>query len=133
MSKIFLIIIFFVSLFFAAYPVYADPPPRAAEPASIVNLNDVINNLGIKFKGTSTIGEIVTAALNYIYAFAGIGLLIYLIIAGFAYLTSAGDPKKLEVAKGKLTTALIGFIIVITAFWVTQIANYVFKLGATLN
>lgn len=133
MSKIFLIIFFFLSLFLAAYPVYADQPPRAAEPASIVNLNDVINNMGIKFKGTSTIGEIVTAALNYIYAFAGIGLLIYLIVAGFAYLTSAGDPKKLEVAKGKLTTALIGFIIVITAFWVTQIANYVFKLGAALN
>lgn len=133
MSKILLIIFFFLSLFLAAYPVYADPPPRAAEPASIVNLNDIINNMGIKFKDTSTIGEIVTAALNYIYAFAGIGLLIYLIVAGFAYLTSAGDSKKLEVAKGKLTTALIGFIIVITAFWVTQIANYVFKLGATLN
>lgn len=102
--------------------------------ASIIDLdaimNSMVGDLGFKFGPGTTIGSIITAILPYLYAVAGFGLLIFLIGGGFAYLTSAGDPKRMEAAKNTITLAVIGFIIIIAAFWVTQIVNYVFGLKA---
>lgn len=82
--------------------------------------------LGLRF---TNLGDIISALLPYFYAFAGVGLLLLLIWGGFKYLTSAGDPKKTEGAKGTITAAVIGFAIVIAAYWLTQIVNYIFGLG----
>lgn len=75
------------------------------------------------------IGTIVSRAVPYIFAFAGFGLLLMLLAAGFDYLTSAGDEKKLETAKQRLTNALVGFLIILTAFWLVQIAAKIFGLS----
>ncbi|MBI5448697.1 hypothetical protein HY948_00015 [Candidatus Gottesmanbacteria bacterium] len=74
------------------------------------------------------IGKIINRAVPYVFAFAGMGLLLMLLAAGFDYLTSAGDEKKLETAKQRLTNALIGFLVVFTAFWLVQIASKIFGL-----
>ena len=57
------------------------------------------------------IGFIVEKALPYVFAFAGLGLLLMIVFAGFTMLTSAGDTKKLEAGKGRLTNGLIGFLL----------------------
>lgn len=46
----------------------------------------------------------------------GIGLFVMLLIAGFTFLFSAGDPKKLEAARGTLTNAVIGLVVIVTAY-----------------
>lgn len=74
------------------------------------------------------IGKVVSRAVPYVFAFAGLGLLLMLLSAGFDYLTSAGDEKKLETAKQRLTYALVGFLIIFTAFWLVQIAAKIFGL-----
>ncbi|MDX1372663.1 MAG: hypothetical protein R3321_09345, partial [Nitrososphaeraceae archaeon] len=56
-------------------------------------------------------------------------LLGYLILGGFNYLTSMGDPKKAEQGKQRITYAILGFLIIFVSFWIVQIADYVFKLG----
>lgn len=76
---------------------------------------------GFNFSGASTIADIISAALPYIFFFAGILLLVYFIIGGYKFMFSAGDPKKVAEGKGTLTNALIGFIVVFTAFWLVQI------------
>ena len=69
-------------------------------------------------KGAATIkgfekifSNLITVALE----FAGIILFIMFLVAGFKYTTSQGDPKALEGAKGTLTHAIIGLIILILA------------------
>ncbi|MEK7166350.1 MAG: pilin [Patescibacteria group bacterium] len=106
--------------------------------SSIVDLNAIIDNLvgqstGGKFRALTTLGGFMTKILPYLYAIAGFGLLAYLIFGGFMFMTSQGDPKKAEAAKTILTQAIMGFIIVFAAFWITQIINYIFGLGLTLN
>lgn len=76
----------------------------------------------------SDIGTLLTKATNYILAAVGIGLLLMLISAGFTLMTSAGDAKKMEMGKQQITNAIIGFIIVITAYWIVQIAGYIFGI-----
>lgn len=79
--------------------------------------------------GNLTPGEIVTRLLPYIFVIAGLLLLLYLVYAGFSYLTSAGDPKAVQAAKGKITSALIGFLIVFVAYWIVQALGII--LGIT--
>ena len=71
------------------------------------------------FGGASTtIGEFITKSgiLTYVFGAAAILLLVYLVIAGLGMMLSRGDPKAMQAAQGKITNALIGFIIVFFAF-----------------
>lgn len=69
------------------------------------------------------LGEIVSGLLPYLFAGAGLFLLLYLIFGGFQLMTSAGDPKKTQEAKGKITNALVGFFIVFISYWLVQIVG----------
>ena len=80
---------------------------------------------------STTLGTIVSLLLAYILPLAGIVLLLFLLFAGFQFLTSAGDPKKVEQAKERLTSALVGFVIVFAAYWIVQIVGAVLGLGTT--
>jgi hypothetical protein len=90
-------------------------------------IQGMLNMPGIGSKNP-TIGDIVSAAVPLIFGFAGLGLLLMLISAGYTFLTSAGDPKKLEQGKSRLTNALTGFIIVFAAYWIVQLTGAIFGL-----
>ena len=69
------------------------------------------------------VGHVVTAAIPYVFGFAGLVLLMVLIRAGFTFLTSAGDAKKLEMGKQQLTYALVGFLIIFSSFWIVTLVG----------
>lgn len=86
-------------------------------------------NLAIPGAGSNpTIGGILSAAAPLIMAFAGLGLLLMLISAGYTFLTSAGDAKKMEQGKHQLTNAIVGFFIIFAAYWIVQLVGAVFGL-----
>lgn len=86
-----------------------------------VNYREIENSIGLKFAG-GNIGNVISELTrNYILLAAGLLLLLYLIYSGFQYLTSAGDPKKTQEAKAKITQALVGFVIIFASFWIVQI------------
>jgi len=81
------------------------------------------------FKGLpTTINEIVSKAFPFIFALAGVGLLLMIIAAGFTLMTSAGDAKKMEAGKNRLTFAIVGFLIIFTAFWIVQLLGTMFGI-----
>jgi hypothetical protein len=80
-----------------------------------------------KFTGAN-IGTIVSKLVLYLFPFAGLIMLLYFLSGGYKYLLSRGDPKALAEAKGSITTAIIGFIIVFAAFWIVQIIGVVFGI-----
>ncbi len=88
--------------------------------------------LDFKFENAS-IGAIVSQALTYVFAFAGIGLLLAIIWSGFTLMLSAGDAKKMEAGKSMLTNAVIGFILIFAAFWIVQILGVVFGWPSVLT
>lgn len=51
-----------------------------------------------------------------VVALAGVALFVMLLIGGFHFLFSGGDQKKLEAARGTMTGAIIGIVIIVTAF-----------------
>lgn len=53
------------------------------------------------------------------------------LIGGFKYLTSGGDPKALEGAKGTLTHAILGLIVLVFAFLILVIIQAVTGVNVT--
>jgi hypothetical protein len=74
-----------------------------------------------KFNSGNNLTDIINALIPYIFVFAGLILLVFLIMGGFQLMTCGGDPKATASAKAKITNALVGFLIVFVAYWVTQL------------
>lgn len=105
--------------------IAAFDPTQIQVPSSggLLNLNDP--NLKI--------GTIISVILtNYIFYAAGLMLLVYLVMGGLQMMTSRGDPKALQAAQGKITNALIGFIIVVVSFFLVQILGSLLHLQGTM-
>lgn len=73
--------------------------------------------------GFDSLGTVITKAIPYIFAFAGFALLLMLVRAGYTFLTSAGDAKKLESGKQQITYALVGFLVIFASFWIVQVVG----------
>ena len=58
--------------------------------------------------------------VSALLAIAGILLFIMLIWGGFSYITSGGDPKKVEQARNTLTYAIAGMVVVALAFMILR-------------
>ncbi len=75
--------------------------------------------------------RIITAVLPYIFGAAGLALLIYMILGGLQLMTSRGDPKAAQGAQAKITNAVIGFVVIILAFFIVQIFGQIFGIENT--
>ena len=66
--------------------------------------------------------EIVGNIINIVLGFLGVLLLLYLLYAGFLWMTAGGETKKTEKAQGYIQDAVIGLIIILASF---AISNFV--------
>lgn len=82
-----------------------------------------------KLDKLNNVGDVISSAIPYVFVFAGLGLLFMIVGAGFSMLTSAGDAKKMEAGKNRLTYAIIGFLVIFVAYWGVQIAGLIFGLS----
>jgi hypothetical protein len=73
--------------------------------------------------GTKYISAIISGAISI----AGIILLFLLIGGGIAIIAGAGksDAKAVEQGKKTATSALIGFVIVFSAFWIVKLVELI--------
>lgn len=53
-------------------------------------------------------------------ALVGIALFVMLIVGGYGFLLSGGDQKKLEKARGTLTAAITGVVIIVVAYLILK-------------
>ena len=86
---------------------------------SSTGLNDVFT------KGASGVYPILSDVMKYIYVIAGLLLLFSLIAGGFQMMMGSRDEKGLMAARGRITNALIGFLLLFVSYWIVQIMEYV--------
>lgn len=65
------------------------------------------------------------------FSFAGLVLFVMFVIGGFKYMTSQGDPKSVDSAKGTLTHAIIGLIVLLLAYAILVIVKDVTNVDVT--
>lgn len=66
--------------------------------------------------------------LPYIFGIAGIVLLFMLITSGYQMMVSKGDPKAMEMAKNRITTSIIGIVIMLFSFFIVRIIGDFFGI-----
>ena len=66
--------------------------------------------------------EIIGNIINIVLGFLGVLLLLYLLYAGFLWMTAGGEDKKTKQAQGIIQDAVIGLIIILASF---AISNFV--------
>ena len=91
-------------------------------------LSTYYSGTNFKFTEATTIGDLISSLLPYVYVIAGLILLLLLIAGGLGLMTSAGNPDKSKAAMGKISGALIGFIIIFVSYFVAKIVETVFGI-----
>jgi hypothetical protein len=92
--------------------------------AELPNYPDSVN---FNFKN-ATLGTIIGKIIGYVYIFAGMALLLVLIMGGFVVLTSAGSPEKAAKGYGQITNGVVGFIIVFVSYMVVLLIQAIFHV-----
>jgi type IV secretory pathway VirB2 component (pilin) len=64
--------------------------------------------------------DLLKNALNLTYFLAGAIAVIVIVVAGIAYVVSSGDAGRVAKAKNLLTYAVIGLVVVVSAFGITN-------------
>ena len=107
--------------YFAPNIAHADNPYEQSNDAcTVAGVNDP---LICGTKGGNEEKELqnrVKNILDTIYAWIGIIAVIVIVIGGIQYMVSAGDAQKIKTAKSAITYAIIGLIVTLMAFAITN-------------
>jgi hypothetical protein len=79
-----------------------------------------------------TVACFVNKLIGFIFPISGILLFFFLVWGGFTLLTSAGNPEKLKSAQGKMTAAIIGFILLVSSYLIVKLVAKIFGLTGVL-
>lgn len=85
------------------------------------NLPAISGQAGLTIPFAAGVPLTVARILPYVTYIAVFLLLIYLLTGGLQLMFSRGDPKVIAMAQAKITNAIIGFIIVLFAYFITSI------------
>lgn len=73
-----------------------------------------VNNSLYNDADTLIEGKVITA-INFFVIFSAVVAVIMLVVAGYTFITSAGDADKIEKATKTITAAIVGMVIVFVA------------------
>ncbi len=106
----------------AQLPKYEVPLPNAGASTMF----DTLKTLFDPSNPDVSLGKLVSRLIMFAIIVAGLIFFVQIISAGFSFLTSAGDSAKIQSATKNLLTAVIGLLVVISAFFLAQIIQFVF-------
>lgn len=99
--------------------------------AQLTQAADDVDSIGTALGTTGqTLPGLIGAAINVILGVLGIVFVILTVYAGFLYLTSQGEDTNVKKAKKLLTQAIIGLIIIVAAY---AISDYVISALTTIS
>ncbi len=78
------------------------------------------------------LGQIIGAVTKFMIPIGAVILLFVLIWGGYDFMLSQGSPDKIKSARAKIVTGIIGLILMVFAFIITQVISGIFDLGGGL-
>lgn len=72
--------------------------------------------------GFDSVQGVVKALIQVAFMAAGLVATIYIIVGGYRYITSSGNPEAIESAKGTIVNAIVGLIIIFVS---SLLVNYI--------
>lgn len=107
-----------VFMVFCFCAMFTAVPATFAQSTAVNNVNAAATAAGVAT--TSDLPTIIGRIIYVFLSIIGIVLLVLLIVAGYLWMTAAGDAKKVDKAKAYIRNAIIGLIIVTSSFAITS-------------
>lgn len=79
--------------------------------------------------GINTISDLVNRVVQFLIPLAAVILLLVFIWGGYDFMMSQGSPEKVKSAQAKLTTGIIGLILLLLAYAIVRLISSIFGLG----
>ncbi len=79
--------------------------------------------------GIDKLSDVVNVILTFIFPFGAIILFFVLVWGGYDFLISRGNPEKVKEAQAKITTGIIGFVLLVTSYIIVKLIGVIFGLG----
>ena len=95
----------------------------AQEPINLAPQNQFVN------LGNITFPSVISALIIIVLVLAALIFFFMLIWGGIRYITSGGDKAATEAARGQITAALIGLVIVFAAWAIINLINLFFAIN----
>jgi len=73
-----------------------------------------------------TVGDVVNRLTSFLIPLAAIILIFVMIWGGYDFLMSQGAPEKLKAGKAKMTAGIIGFVLLVLAYFITNLLAKIF-------
>jgi hypothetical protein len=74
-----------------------------------------------------SLGQLFTTIITILLAVGAVTSIFFIILGGVKMITGAGDPKKIESARGTIMYALIGLVVNALAFVILQVVQYILR------
>lgn len=81
---------------------------------------DGLNQVNPNGEDSPELTAVIQTILNAVYFIVGIVAVIMIILGGITYATSQGDPAKVKKGKDTILYGIVGLIIALMAFAITQ-------------
>lgn len=92
------------------------PAPTIAIQGPLVNIN--------------SLGDLINVLTNQLLLpIAGVIVFLILIWGGYDLLMSQGDPDQVTAGKNKITAAIVGLVLLVLSYFITNLLGYIFGVG----
>ena len=78
----------------------------------------------------TTVTCVISGVIQFLLAIVFIFAVVFLVIGGFRYIVSQGNEEGVEKAKGTITNAIIGIVVVLLAWIILRVVVNVLERGA---
>ncbi len=112
-AKILICLVTFTTIFIAGNSLAVDP----------VTQGDVGSNIPTASNPSAPFSDQLAMVLNILLALASTVAVLFIIIGGYTYITSAGNQDRQKKAKEVLIGAIVGLVIIILSFGVVNFIN----------
>lgn len=87
----------------------------------------------LRIHGFETPGAFISTAFPLLFTIGGLILFVMLVWGSLEIFFAAGSAKLADSGKKRITSALIGFILLFSAFWIGQIISTIFGIDFGLS
>lgn len=78
-------------------------------------------------------GSIISSIIGFLTVVAGLWFIFNIIIAGYGWLSAGGDKQKLADAQAKLTSSVIGLLVVVVAIFFVRFVTALLEIELVLD
>lgn len=90
--------------------------------------NPILGNLN-SLSGSDFLSQFIPKAIGLLFVFGGLAFFFMFLWGAISWILSGGDKAHVESAKGRITSALVGLVLMVGVFAIVELIEAFFKIN----